>query len=55
MENYKIVMSAGSVKQDMMRGLTREQAEEICDGYGWEISPDGDGGFVWDLDVEEDE
>lgn len=52
---FKIIMCAGNVKQDMMCGLTRKDAEEICEGYGWVVSPDGDGGFEWDLDIEEDE
>lgn len=51
---YKIVMYAGKVKQDMMRGLTEQAAIEICEGYGWEVAPDGDGGFVWSLEVEDD-
>ena len=51
---FKIVMSAGRVELDMMTGLTFEDAEEICKGYGWHISPDGDGGFEWDLYIDEE-
>lgn len=51
---YKIVMVAGRVKRDMYTGLTEAEANEIGDDYGWEVAPDGDGGFVWDLCVEEE-
>ena len=50
--SYKIVMRAGSVKKDMYTGLDEKTAEEICDGYNWEVAPDG--GFVWDLEIEEE-
>ena len=49
---YKIVMCAGSVKRDMYTGLDEAMAEEICKDFGWEASPDG--GFVWDLEIEEE-
>lgn len=50
---YKVVMNAQSVKKDMYTGLTLKQAEEICEDYGWEVAPDG--GFVWDLSIEEED
>lgn len=51
---FKIVMTAGSVKKDMFTGLTRKEAEEMCESYGWVVRPDGDGGFEWDLEIEEE-
>ncbi len=51
---FKIVMTAGTVKKDMFTGMTHEQAVEICEGYGWTVAPDGDGGFEWDLEIEEE-
>jgi hypothetical protein len=50
---YKIVMTAGRIHRDMYTGLTEEEATEICEGYGWEVAPDG--GFVWDLEIEEED
>ena len=50
--SYKIVMKSwGGTKKDMYTDLTEEEAIEICEGYGWEVAPDG--GYVWDLEVEE--
>lgn len=49
---YKIVMEAGTVKKDMYTNLSRKEAVEICENYGWEVAPDG--GFVWDLVIEEE-
>lgn len=51
---YKVIMVAGRVKKDMYTGLTEEQAVEICEDYGWEVAPDGEGSFVWDLEIEEE-
>ena len=51
---YKIIMCAGSVEKDMFTGLSYENAKEICESYGWVVRPDGDGGFEWDLDIEEE-
>lgn len=51
---YKIVMCAGAVKQDMMRGLTYDAAQSVCEDYGWFVAPDGPGGFEWDLEIEEE-
>ena len=51
----KIVMRAGSVKRDMYTGLDEKTAEEICEDYGWEVAPDGEGSFVWDLEIEEED
>lgn len=50
----KIVMVAGSVKKDMYKGLSEKEAVEICEYFGWEVAPDGDGGFVWGMEIEED-
>ena len=51
---YRIMMCAGTVKQKYMGGLTYTEAVEICEDNGWVICPDGDGGFEWDLEVEEE-
>lgn len=51
---YKVVMvSMGGTRQDMFTGLTYENAQKICEDYGWEVAPDG--GYVWDLEIEEDD
>ena len=50
---YSVVMVAGRVKLTMYTYETEEEALLCCEFYGWEIAPDGDGGFVWDLEIEE--
>lgn len=51
---YRIVMtSMGGTKRTMYTGLTEKDAVDICEGYGWEACPDG--GYVWDLDIEEED
>jgi hypothetical protein len=50
---FKIVMVAGRIKRDMYTGLDEATANEICEEYGWEVAPDG--GFVWDLEIEEED
>ena len=53
-QKFKVVMcSMGGTRQDMYTGLTEQEAIDICEEYGWEVSPDG--GYVWDLDYIEDE
>ena len=54
MKMFKVVMVAGRVKRDMYLDKTYGEALEICEAYGWEVSPDGPGGFVWDLEIEEE-
>lgn len=54
MKKYKVVMRSGSVKHDLCTGISHEEAFEICEDYGWEYTPDGPGGFVWDLEIEEE-
>lgn len=50
----KIIMySLGGTKKDMFTGLTYDEAYEICESYGWQADPDG--GYVWDLDIEEED
>ena len=50
---FKIIMySWGGTRRDMYKGLTYEEALEICEEYGWVASPDG--GYIWDLDIEEE-
>ena len=51
---YKVVMVAGNVRRDMYCGMTESEATECCEFYGWEVAPDGEGGFVWDLEIEEE-
>ena len=52
MKQYKVVMrSWGGVKRDMYVNLTRAEAMEICEDYDWQVAPDG--GYVWDLEIEE--
>lgn len=54
MKKYKVVMrSWGGVKKDAFRNLTEKEAYELCEDYGWTISPDG--GYVWDLEIEEED
>ena len=52
---YKVIRYAGSVKYDMYTDLTYEEAIEVCEDYGWVVRPDGDGGFEWDLEIEEED
>ena len=52
---FNVYMVAGKVKKLMYSFETEKQAEECCDFYGWEVAPDGDGGFVWDLEIREEE
>ena len=49
---YKIVAKSwGGTVVDMYIKLSYEQAYEICEGLDWEY----DNGYVWDLEIEEDE
>lgn len=51
---FKVVMtSCGGTCRDMYTGLTYEEACEICEYYDWQVAPDG--GYVWDLEIEEEE
>ena len=51
---WKIVMvSWGGIKKDFMTDLTsKAEAAEICEGYDWVYEPE-DGGYLWDLEIEE--
>ena len=52
MTKYKVIMKSwGGTVRDMYTNLTYQEAHEICEDYGWEVAPDG--GYVWDLDIEE--
>ena len=52
-KTFKVVMcSMGGTKKDMYTGKTYKEALEICEFYGWEACPDG--GYVWDLEIEEE-
>lgn len=51
---YKVVMCAQKARIDMYRGLSLVEANGICEYYGWQVALDGNGSFVWSLDIEED-
>lgn len=48
---YKVVMCAQIAKVDTGIEGSYAEREEWCEAMGWEASPDG--GFVWDLEIEE--
>lgn len=51
---YRIIMvSLGGTKRTMYTGLTEEVAVEICENLGWTACPDG--GYEWDLEIEEED
>jgi len=52
MFKVQMVSTCGNVRRDMYKGLTEQEATDICEEYGWQVSPDG--GYVWDLDIVED-
>lgn len=49
----KIIMSTGFTTKDMYTGLTWDEAQEICEGYGWQVAQEN--GLVWDLDIVEED
>ena len=50
---YRIVMTSwGGTRKEMFSGLTYKEALEICEGYNWTVCPDG--GYEWDLEIEEE-
>ena len=50
---YKIIMTSwGGTRRDMFTDLSYEDALSICEGYGWTVAPDG--GYEWDLEIEEE-
>ena len=51
---YRVVMVSGRVDREMYTFETEEEAVGCCESYGWDVAPDGDGGFVWDLEIQED-
>ena len=51
--SFKVVMEAGSVKQNYLRGLTEREAEHVCENNGWTYTDEN--GFVWSLDYEPEE
>ena len=52
-KTYRVVMTSwGGTRRTMYDGLSYFEAEEICDGYGWSVAPDG--GYIWDLEIEEE-
>ena len=46
-----MLVSGGGTRREYMRGLNFEVAYQICEDNRWEL----DDGFVWDLEIEEDE
>lgn len=52
-KRYKVIAVAGRVEKDMGFEGTYEECEEWCDYYDWVWRPDGEGGFEWELYVEE--
>lgn len=52
MQKYKVVMcSWGGTEKDYMTGLTYEEAWGVCKDYNWYM----DTGYVWDLEIVEDD
>ena len=50
---FKLVLKSwGGVKHDFMTGLTMEEAEKIGDSYNWQWD---DGGYIWDMWIEEED
>ena len=49
---FEIIMNSGNgTTRDFMGGFsTFEEAEQVCDSYGWVFSEDA-GGFEWDLEI----
>lgn len=50
---YKVIAVAGSVEKDLGIRGTYDECERWCDCYDWVWRPDGEGGFEWELYVEE--
>ena len=48
---FNVMMVAGKVKKVMYTFETEQEAIDCCESYGWEVAPDG--GFVWDLEIDE--
>jgi hypothetical protein len=50
---FKVIRySLGGTVRDMYTGLTYDDAYAICEDFGWSVCPDG--GYEWDLDIEEE-
>ena len=54
-KKYKVIMRSGTVKHDLFVQRSYEEAQEICEDYGWQFAPDGEGSFVWDLEIEQED
>ena len=50
---YRVVLVSCRVRRTVISGVTEEEAIRFCDDNNWEYAPDG--GFVWDLEIEEDD
>ena len=49
---YKVVMnSMGGTRRDYVTDLTWDEAYDICCDHNWQY----DAGYVWDLDIVEDD
>ena len=47
-----IAKSWGGTKCPVLVGLTEKEAVEFCEENNWQLCPDG--GYVWDLVIEEE-
>lgn len=50
-KTFKVRMVAGSVKYDVLHDLSWYEAQEFCENNNWIWTPDGRGGFEWDLEI----
>ena len=46
-----VAKSWGGTKWTVTEDLTEAEAVDFCDSYGWTLCPDG--GYIWDLEIEE--
>lgn len=53
MKKYDIIISSGKTKAILYSDLTHRNAVELCEESGWEIQFDGEGSFVWDMEIVE--
>lgn len=52
MQKYKVIMtSMGGTWKDYVTDLTLDEAQDICESNNWVM----DLGYIWDLDIVEDD
>lgn len=51
-KTFKIRLSTGWSDRDMYRGLTENEAIEICESYNWQYMDENC--FVWSMDYVEE-